>query len=99
MLNDPEPYESSIADLKILEEEVFPINEAFQKVFGRDKELKLLERGELKESQIERELRRDPELFELKREIGKHSHQVEELKLIVDVLKSYFFRNKDKSLI
>jgi len=41
MLNDPEPYESSMADLKILEEEVFPINEAFQKVFGLDKELKL----------------------------------------------------------
>ena len=41
MLNDPEPYESSMADLKILEEEVFPINTAFQKVFGTDKELKL----------------------------------------------------------
>ncbi|UCD00787.1 MAG: hypothetical protein JSV23_07825 [Promethearchaeota archaeon] len=41
MLNDPEPYESSIADLKILEEEIFPINTAFQKVFGTDKELKL----------------------------------------------------------
>jgi len=41
MLNDPEPYESSIADVKILEEEVFPINNAFQKVFGSDKELKL----------------------------------------------------------
>ncbi|MFW9882699.1 MAG: hypothetical protein ACFFG0_57280 [Candidatus Thorarchaeota archaeon] len=41
MLNEPEPYESSIADLKILEEEVFPINNAFQKVFGIDKELKL----------------------------------------------------------
>ncbi len=41
MLNEPEPYESSIADIKILEEEVFPINDAFQKVFGSDKELKL----------------------------------------------------------
>ncbi|MFX1389462.1 MAG: hypothetical protein ACFE9Z_05290 [Promethearchaeota archaeon] len=41
MLNDPEPYESSIADTKILEKEVFPINDAFQKVFGIDKELKL----------------------------------------------------------
>ncbi len=41
MLNDPEPYESSMADLKILEEEIFPINQAFQKVFGIDKELKL----------------------------------------------------------
>lgn len=41
MLNDPEPYESSMADLKILENEVFPINNAFKKVFGVDKELKL----------------------------------------------------------
>ncbi|MFW9999881.1 MAG: hypothetical protein ACFE9Q_02495 [Candidatus Hodarchaeota archaeon] len=30
-----------MADLKILEDEVFPINRAFQKVFGSDKELKL----------------------------------------------------------
>ncbi len=30
-----------MADLKILEEEIFPINQAFQKVFGLDKELKL----------------------------------------------------------
>ncbi|MFX0058013.1 MAG: hypothetical protein ACFE85_01490 [Candidatus Hodarchaeota archaeon] len=41
MLNEPEPYESSIADLKILEEEVFPLIEAFQNVFGEEKELKL----------------------------------------------------------
>jgi len=41
VLSDPEPYESSMADLKILEEEIFPINQAFQKVFGIDKELKL----------------------------------------------------------
>ena len=41
MLSEPEPYESSIADLKILEDEVFPINNAFQKVFGAEKELKL----------------------------------------------------------
>ncbi len=41
MLSDPEPYESSIADMKILKEEILPINEAFQKVFGTDKELKL----------------------------------------------------------
>ncbi|MFX0041642.1 MAG: hypothetical protein ACFE8L_01905 [Candidatus Hodarchaeota archaeon] len=41
MLNDPEPYESSMADLKILETEVFPINKAFKNVFGTDKELKL----------------------------------------------------------
>ncbi len=41
MLSDPDPYESSVADLKILEDEVFPINDAFQKVFGVDKELRL----------------------------------------------------------
>ena len=41
LLNDPEPYESSMADLKILENEVFPINNAFQSVFGPDIELKL----------------------------------------------------------
>ena len=41
LLSDPEPYESSIADVKILEKEILPINEAFQKVFGSDKELKL----------------------------------------------------------
>jgi hypothetical protein len=41
MLNDPDPYESSIADLKILEDEVFPLLEAFQNVFGEEKELKL----------------------------------------------------------
>jgi hypothetical protein len=41
MLNEPVPYESSIADIKILEDEVFPINDAFQKVFGSDKEFKL----------------------------------------------------------
>ncbi len=41
LLSDPEPYESSVADLKILEDEVFPINNAFQKVFGTDKELRL----------------------------------------------------------
>ncbi|MHA1803788.1 MAG: hypothetical protein ACTSU4_04580 [Promethearchaeota archaeon] len=36
-----EPYEISIADLKILEDEVFPINEAIKKVFGPENELKL----------------------------------------------------------
>ncbi|MFX0038178.1 MAG: hypothetical protein ACFFCY_14145 [Promethearchaeota archaeon] len=41
MLDEPEPYEISIADIKILEEEIFPINDAFQKVFGGEKELKL----------------------------------------------------------
>ena len=41
LLSEPEPYESSVADIKILEDEVFPINSAFQKVFGTDKELRL----------------------------------------------------------
>ena len=41
ILSDPEPYESSMADVKILEDEIFPINDAFQKVFGVDKEFKL----------------------------------------------------------
>lgn len=38
-LNDPEPYESSMADIKIIEEEVVPINEALINVFGSDKDL------------------------------------------------------------
>ena len=41
MLNDPEPYESSLADPKILEQEVFPINDAIKNVFGPDEELDL----------------------------------------------------------
>ncbi len=40
-LNDPEPYESSMADIKIIEEEVVPINEAIRNVFGNDKDLNL----------------------------------------------------------
>lgn len=40
-LNDPEPYESSMADIKIIEEEVGPINEALINVFGKDKDLNL----------------------------------------------------------
>jgi hypothetical protein len=39
MLNDPDPYESSMADLKILEEEVFPVNLAIKKVFDGDLDL------------------------------------------------------------
>jgi len=41
LLNEPDPYESSMADLKILEEEVFPLIECFKNVFGEEKELKL----------------------------------------------------------
>ena len=40
-LNDPEPYESSMADIKIIEEEVVPINDALINVFGNDKDLNL----------------------------------------------------------
>ncbi|MFX1260137.1 MAG: hypothetical protein ACFFAN_19990 [Promethearchaeota archaeon] len=41
ILTDPDPYESSLAEVKILEEEVFPVNEAIKKVFGNDKDLNL----------------------------------------------------------
>ena len=41
LLKDPEPYESSIADVKILEKEIFPLNDAFKNIFGLDDELKL----------------------------------------------------------
>ncbi len=40
LLNDPEPYESSMADLKILEEEVFPINNSIKNIFKNDLDLK-----------------------------------------------------------
>ncbi|MBD3195095.1 MAG: hypothetical protein GF317_08580 [Candidatus Lokiarchaeota archaeon] len=39
--NDPDPYESSMAEIKILEEEVFPINDAIKEVFGDSQDLKL----------------------------------------------------------
>ena len=41
MTDTPEPYENSIADLKILEDEVFPLSEAFKNVFGEEKEIEL----------------------------------------------------------
>ncbi len=41
MLRDPEPYESSMAEVKILEQEIFPLNDAFKNVFGINEELKL----------------------------------------------------------
>ncbi|MFX1298335.1 MAG: hypothetical protein ACFFD2_26205 [Promethearchaeota archaeon] len=40
-LNDPEPYESSMADIKIIEDEVVPINDALRNVFGNEKDLNL----------------------------------------------------------
>lgn len=41
LTKEPEPYEITIADLKILDDEVFPINETIKNVFGSEKELKL----------------------------------------------------------
>ncbi|MFO7797443.1 MAG: hypothetical protein R6W84_14965 [Promethearchaeia archaeon] len=41
VLSDPDPYESSMAEIKILQEEVFPINDAIKKVFGDSKDLQL----------------------------------------------------------
>jgi hypothetical protein len=41
LLNEPEPYESSMADIKIIEEEIFPIYDAIKIVFGEEKDLKL----------------------------------------------------------
>ena len=40
-LTDPAPYESSMADIKIIEDEVVPVNEAIQNVFGNEKDLNL----------------------------------------------------------
>ena len=40
-LNEPEPYESTFADINILEDSVFPVNDAVKKVFGEKKDLKL----------------------------------------------------------
>ena len=41
IVTNPEPYESSMGDLKILEDEVFPINETIKKIFGDNKDLEL----------------------------------------------------------
>ncbi|MBY9015277.1 MAG: hypothetical protein KGD68_06255 [Candidatus Lokiarchaeota archaeon] len=38
---NPQPFESSMANLNILEEQVFPLIDAFKTVFGEEKELKL----------------------------------------------------------
>ena len=40
-LTDPAPYESSMADIKIIEDEVVPVNDALQNVFGNEKDLNL----------------------------------------------------------
>ncbi len=39
MLSDPDPYESSMAELKILEKEVFPVNDSIKHVFNVDLDL------------------------------------------------------------
>ena len=59
----------------------------------RDKEKALMEGG-MKESQIERELRRDEELFTLRRLVSSSGHLVEKIKLEVEILKDYFWKNK-----
>ncbi|MFX1287851.1 MAG: hypothetical protein ACFFFY_04740 [Promethearchaeota archaeon] len=41
ILENPQPFESSMANLNILEEEIFPLIDAFKNTFGTDKELKL----------------------------------------------------------
>ena len=40
-LEKPQPFESSMANLNILEEEIFPLIDAFKNTFGAKKELKL----------------------------------------------------------
>jgi hypothetical protein len=40
-LEKPQPFESSMAHLDILEEEIFPLIDAFKNTFGAEKELKL----------------------------------------------------------
>ena len=40
-LSEPEPYESTCADINILEDSIFPVNDAVKKVFGENKDLKL----------------------------------------------------------
>jgi hypothetical protein len=41
LMNEPEPYETSMADIKILEQEIFPLIDSFKSVFGEEKDLKL----------------------------------------------------------
>ena len=40
-LEKPQPFESSMANLNILEDEIFPLIDAFKNTFGAEKELKL----------------------------------------------------------
>ena len=41
LLESPQPFESSMANLNILEKEVFPLIDAFKNTFGAEKDLKL----------------------------------------------------------
>ncbi|NVM16266.1 MAG: hypothetical protein HWN80_01015 [Candidatus Lokiarchaeota archaeon] len=41
LLENPQPFESSMANLNILEAEIFPLIDAFKNTFGEEKELKL----------------------------------------------------------
>jgi len=41
LLENPQPFESSMASLNILEVEIFPLIDAFKNTFGMEKELKL----------------------------------------------------------
>jgi hypothetical protein len=40
-ITEAEPYESSMASIKILEDEIFPLIDAFKNVFGEEKDLKV----------------------------------------------------------
>ena len=62
-------------------------------VLKREKEKTLLQSG-LKESQIERELRRDEELFKLKRLASEAGYLVSKIKLEIEILEDFFWRNK-----
>lgn len=59
----------------------------------RAKEKEMLEAG-LKESQIERGLRRDEELFTLRQLVSESGYLVKKLKLEIDILSDMFWRTK-----
>lgn len=40
-LTDPDPYETSMIDIKILEDEILPINEAVKKAFQKEEDLEM----------------------------------------------------------
>ena len=57
------------------------------------KEQELVSQG-LPDSKIDRLLRRDKELFNLKKLIDGYSYLIKEIKLEIEILKDYFWRNK-----